>query len=60
LEEKRDGDSSSDEESGDEESEGATEAGKPQEMNDSDIIGKLMGGKGKKSNTDKPSIEEMA
>ncbi|KAJ5236902.1 hypothetical protein N7489_006993 [Penicillium chrysogenum] len=61
LEEKRDDDSSSDEESDDEGSEGATGAGKaPQEMNDSDIIGKLMGGKGKKSNTDKPSIEEMA
>ncbi|CAG7966341.1 unnamed protein product [Penicillium nalgiovense] len=61
LEEKHDGDSSSDGESGDEESKGATGAGKsPQEMNDSDIIGKLMGGKGKKSNTDKPSIEEMA
>ncbi|CRL17531.1 unnamed protein product [Penicillium camemberti] len=61
LEEKRDGDSSSGEESDDEGSEGATGAGKtPQEMNDSDIIGKLMGGKSKKSNTDKPSIEEMA
>ena len=61
LEEKRDDDSSRDEESDDEGSEGATGAGKaPQEMNDSDIIGKLMGGKGKKSNTDKPSIEEMA
>ncbi|CAP81132.1 Uncharacterized protein C12orf45-like protein [Penicillium chrysogenum] len=61
LEEKRDDDSSSDEESDDEGSEGATGPGKaPQEMNDSDIIGKLMGGKGKKSNTDKPSIEEMA
>lgn len=61
MEEKHDGDSSSDGESGDEESKGATGAGKsPQEMNDSDIIGKLMGGKGKKSNTDKPSIEEMA
>ncbi|KAJ5188872.1 hypothetical protein N7491_005193 [Penicillium cf. griseofulvum] len=61
LEEKRDGDSSSGEESDDEEPKGATGAGKnPQEMNDSDIIGKLMGGKNKKSNTDKPSIEEMA
>jgi hypothetical protein len=29
-------------------------------MMDSDIIGKLMGGKGKKSETNKPSIEEMA
>lgn len=29
-------------------------------MNDSDIIGKLMGGKSKKSNIDKPSIQEMA
>ncbi|KAJ5384307.1 hypothetical protein N7517_002218 [Penicillium concentricum] len=61
LEEKRDGDSSSGEESDDEEHKGATGAGKTaQEMNDSDIIGKLMGGKNKKSNTDKPSIEEMA
>ncbi|CAI7570657.1 unnamed protein product [Penicillium glandicola] len=60
LEEKRDGDSSSDEESDDEESKGAAGVGKtPQEMNDSDIIGKLMGGKSKKSNTDKPSIQEM-
>ncbi|KGO69498.1 hypothetical protein PITC_014530 [Penicillium italicum] len=60
LEEKRDGDSSSDEQTDDEGSKGATGAGKtPQEMNDSDIIGKLMGGKSKKSNTDKPSIEEM-
>ncbi|KAJ5163806.1 uncharacterized protein N7500_005636 [Penicillium coprophilum] len=61
LEEKRDGDPSSDEESDDEGLKGATRDGKsPQEMNDSDIIGKLMGGKNKKSNTDKPSIEEMA
>ncbi|KAJ5513908.1 hypothetical protein N7463_003460 [Penicillium fimorum] len=61
LEEKRDGDSSSEEESDDEEPRGATGAEKtPKEMNDSDIIGKLMGGKNKKSNTDKPSIEEMA
>ncbi|KAJ5960636.1 uncharacterized protein N7479_007786 [Penicillium vulpinum] len=61
LEEKRDSDSSSDEKSDDEESKGATGAGKnPQEMNDSDIIGKLMGGKSKKADTDKPSIQEMA
>ncbi|KAJ5835221.1 hypothetical protein N7447_001247 [Penicillium robsamsonii] len=61
LEEKRDGDSSSDEESDDEEPKGTTGAEKtPQEMNDSDIIGKLMGAKNKKSKTDKPSIEEMA
>ncbi|CDM34147.1 hypothetical protein DTO013E5_727 [Penicillium roqueforti] len=61
LEEKRDGDSSSDEESDDEGSNGVTGTGEtPQEMNDSDIIGKLMGGKSKKLNTDKPSIEEMA
>jgi hypothetical protein len=29
-------------------------------LKDSDIIGKLMGTKGKKDETDKPSIEEMA
>jgi hypothetical protein len=52
LEEKRDDDSSSDEES-DTETKGA-------EQDDSDIIGKLMGGKGKKVETDKPSIQEMA
>ena len=60
MEEKRDDDSSSDEESDEEGSNGG--AGEtPQEMNDSDIIGKLMGGKSKKQlDTDKPSIEEVA
>jgi hypothetical protein len=53
LEEKREGDSSSDEESDYEETKGA-------EQDDSDIIGKLMGGKGKKAETNKPSIQEMA
>ncbi|EKV06778.1 hypothetical protein Pdw03_3766 [Penicillium digitatum] len=61
LEERRDGDSASDEETDDEESCDVTGAGKtPQEVNNSDIIGKLMGGKSKKANMDKPSIEEMA
>ncbi|CAG8150340.1 unnamed protein product [Penicillium olsonii] len=50
LEEKRDGDSSN------EESE--TEGGKDAE-DDSDIIGKLMGGKKNKAESDKPSIQEM-
>ncbi|KAJ5773513.1 hypothetical protein N7457_008409 [Penicillium paradoxum] len=61
LEEKRDGESSSEDESEVEGPNGTNDAGKKsQDMNDSDIIGKLMGGKGKKSTTDKPSIEEMA
>ncbi|KAJ5551235.1 hypothetical protein N7535_000822 [Penicillium sp. DV-2018c] len=59
LEEKRDGDSSSGEESDDEPDNAAGAGKKSQDMMDSDIIGKLMGGKGKKSETDKPSIEEM-
>jgi len=53
LEEKRDGDSSSDDERDTEETKGVAQ-------DDSDIIGKLMGGKGKKTETEKPSIQEMA
>ncbi|CAG7992779.1 unnamed protein product [Penicillium salamii] len=50
LEEKRDGESSSEESD--------AEGGKDVE-DDSDIIGKLMGGKKNKSESDKPSIQEM-
>ncbi|CAG8943127.1 unnamed protein product [Penicillium salamii] len=50
LEEKRDGESSSEESD--------AEGGKDVE-DDSDIIGKLMGGKKNKSENDKPSIQEM-
>ncbi|KAJ5771205.1 uncharacterized protein N7511_003256 [Penicillium nucicola] len=61
LEEKKDGDSSSEDEDDDEESKtGTAGAGNTsQDLKDSDIIGKLMGGKGKKAEADKPSIEEM-
>jgi hypothetical protein len=63
LEEKKEGDSSSEDEDEDDREDAKTGSGAAgntsQELKDSDIIGKLMGGKGKKTETDKPSIEEM-
>ncbi|KAJ5361226.1 hypothetical protein N7541_002070 [Penicillium brevicompactum] len=50
LEEKRDGDSSDESE----------DEGTKDEQDESDIIGKLMGGKPNKQENDKPSIQEMA
>ncbi|KAJ5301487.1 hypothetical protein N7508_006350 [Penicillium antarcticum] len=62
LEEKKDGDSSSEDDDDKEESKtgSAATGNTSQDLKDSDIIGKLMGGKGKKAEADKPSIEEMA
>lgn len=59
LKEKRDGDDSSEADSDDENPYAAN--GDLQRQGDSDVLGKLMGGKkSEKSDAEKPSIEEMA